>query len=273
MRERSTIGVILKKKKRASTAKRIGVWAVFIVFFISLAVLGLTAYQVRVHDVVITGNSAVHTADIAAVADTLLDKRYLGIVATDNILLLDRAGIKNTLLATFKNIHTVEISFSGLNTLHISVTERLMQSLWCAGMPDHPGACFFMDSDGFVFAKATSTAISIPRYFGLIASSSPIGESYASSSFFALLAKVFDTVRAMQFAPYAFSAQSIDEYEITLKGGGILYLNNGKPFSQSLMNLQALIDNGYIKTDDGFLKKIQYIDLRYGNKVDFKLIQ
>jgi hypothetical protein len=75
----------------------------------------------------------------------------------------------------------------------------------------------------------------------------------------------------MNLQPESFAAINEHEYEVKLLLGGTIFLNDKKTLEKSLINLQALIDGGYIKTDEAFLKRIKYIDLRYGNKVDFKL--
>ena len=59
------------------------------------------------------------------------------------------------------------------------------------------------------------------------------------------------------------------EYEVGLALSGKINLNDKKDFSESLRELKALVDGGYIKTDTATLSKINHIDLKYGNKVHF----
>jgi hypothetical protein len=63
----------------------------------------------------------------------------------------------------------------------------------------------------------------------------------------------------MNFRPTGFSAISEHEYEVYILGGGKILVNDKRSFESSLQNLQALVDNKYIKTDSEFLKKIKYI--------------
>ena len=133
--------------------KKIAYSAVFILFFITLAILGLTSNKVRIQNVLISGNTAISSDQILNITNNELDKRYLLIIPTDNFLLLKRNEIKNDILNNIKTIDAVKISFQNLNTIKISVSERIPQDLWCEGVPSQIENCFLMDKTGFVFAS------------------------------------------------------------------------------------------------------------------------
>jgi cell division septal protein FtsQ len=271
IRPRSNISASLHKKRQASLLRRCIYYSIFVLFFISLVILGLTTKEIQIRDIVVSGNSAVPTENILNETKLEMNTRYLWIIPTDNIFLLRSKEIKNNILDNIKQIGSVNIGFNGINNIKISVTEREAKNLWCKGTPTNSNACYFMDSNGLVFEDAPQfSEDTFPKYFGLIIGGSPVGQYYLTNNFKSI-SGLFSALKRMSFMPVSFNALNNHEYEIYLSGGGKILINDGRPFEYSLINLQALIDNDYIKTDTASIKKIKYIDLRFGNKVPFEL--
>ena len=271
MRPRSNISTTLHKKRQASLQKKIFAYFVFILFFISLAILGLTTKEVKINNIIVSGNSAVTSADIINLAEPELNKNYFLIIPADNILLLRKKEIENDILKNINQIKSVNINIEGINKIEIAVTERQASNLWCVGNPTSPGDCYLMDSTGLIFKESPKFSVNaFPEYFGLISDANPIGQYYTQGNF-QKISDLFYSLGKMSFQPQFFNALAGDEYEIYIFGGGNILMDNNSDFESQLSNLQALVGNGYIKTDSASLKKINYIDLRFGNKVAFEL--
>lgn len=271
MRPRSNISTVLRKKRHLSLRKKIFAYCVFVLFFISLGVLGLTTKEVRIKEVKVLGNSSVPTEEITKIADDEMKTSYLWIIPTDNQFLLRGNEIKNKILENIKEIASVKILMSGIDKIEIKVVERESKNLWCKGTPINIGNCYFMDSSGFVFESApTFSSDSFPEYFGLIVDANPIGQYYFKDNF-NNISNLYSTLGRISFQPKYFNALDEHEYEIYILGGGKILMNDDKSFESELTNLQALVNNGYIKSDTASLSKIKYIDLRFGNKVNFQL--
>lgn len=271
MNQRSNVGTSLNKKRHISLAKKIGAYFIFVLFFISLGVLGLTKEQAQIKDVIVSGNSSISTEDITNIINNEMDKNYLWIIETNNILLLRRGEIEKQILDNYKKIGKVSILMRGIDKIEIAVTERESKNLWCKGTPIAAGECYFMDSSGYIFEDApTFSEGTFPQYFGLITERDPIGQFYFKNNF-KDISSLYNTFEKMSFPPKYFNAVNEHEYEVYLSGNGKILINDEKSFESSLTNLQALVDNNYIKNDADSLKKINYIDLRFGNKVNFEL--
>ncbi len=266
MRPQSNINVTLRKKRRLSRMKKIAYSAVFILFFISLCILGLTSNKVRIQNITVSGNMAVSNNQILNIVNPILDEKHLLIIPTDNFFLLKRNEIKMDILENIKTINAVKISFQNLNKINIVVSERVAENLWCQGDPSKIGNCFLMDQTGFVFASSTASS-SLSEYFGFFTDTNPIGESYFDSAQFADIQNLMGALNQMGFVPQYFNAADEHTYQVYLKNGGKILLNDEKTFTQSLINLEALVSNGFIKMDEKSLTKINYIDLQSGNKV------
>ena len=271
MIQRSNIGASLNRKRQASHFRKILAYFVFVLFFISLAVWGLTTDKVRIKDVIVSGNSSVPTLDILQITNMETSKYYLWIIPTNNIFLLRQDQIENDILSKIKKINSVKVSIGGIDKIEISVTERKPEDLWCAGNPATTGSCYFMDSNGFIFENAGQFSTStFPVYFGLIKGDNPIGQLYFKNNF-NNISNLFGTLKKMSFEPQYFNAIDEHEYEVYLSGGGKILFDDEESFGTSLTDLQALVDNNYVKTDSSSVKKINYIDLRFGSKVNFQL--
>lgn len=272
MQSKSNIRSTLRKKRQMGLIKKVVYTFIFILFFASLAILGLTTEQVKIKDIKVLGNSSISSDEIIKLSTPEVNTKYLWIIPTDNIFLLRGKEIKSAILDNFKKINTVRIATQGFDKLKIVVTERVAKDIWCKGTPVNPGSCYFMDVNGYIFEEApTFSGNSFPKYFGLITDVSPIGQNYFTDKQFKTLSSLFSVLNNMNFSLTSFNAVDENEYEAMITGGGKILLNNKSTFNQQITNLQALIDNNYIKTASSSLAKIKYIDLRYGNKVNFQL--
>ncbi len=271
MRSGSNIISTLHRKKRLSFIKKIWVYFVFVLFFVSLGVLGLTTSEVCIKEIKVSGNFSIPTEYILKSANIEINKYYFWIIPTDNILLLRRTEIKNNILNDIKEIGSVKILINEIDKIEISVKERESKNLWCKGAPTNIGVCYFMDSDGFVFEEAPIFSSDVfPEYFGLIADENPIGQFYFKDNF-KKISGLYGAFQKISFEPKYFNVVNAHEYEVYISGGGRILINDEKSFESELINLQALVNSGYIKNDTESLKKINYIDLRFGNKVNFEL--
>lgn len=268
---RSNMSASLNRKRKASLIKKTVAYFIFSLFFLSLINLGLTTEKARIKNIIVSGNISVSTTDIMKIANDQIGINYLWIVPTDNIILLRRQQIKDQILDNYKKINSVSILTHGIDNIEIAVTERESKNIWCKGTPIDTGNCYFMDSDGFVFEEApTFSPDSMPEYFGLIKEDNPIGQLYFKDNF-KNISGLYNTLKKISFEPKYFNALNEHEYEVYILGGGKILVNDKKSFESSLINLEALVNGSYIKNDAASLKKIKYIDLRFGNKVNFAM--
>ncbi len=257
MRQKSNINSSLTNKRRLSFFKKAGIISLYIVFLISLMVWGLSYNKIQIKSVSVSGNSTVSKDDILKVVDDKLGESYIHWIRTDNFLLLRRSEIKSNLMNDFKKIESVDINFHGLSSIEISVVERDAKYLWCNDTKN----CYFMDKTGFIFKNAP---ILNPNpyfeFFGLIAGD-PVGQSYLSGKFFDIN-NFLDTLGKMGFNPKSFTAIDSHKYGITLSTGANIILDDKKTFQTDIIDLQAIIDNGYVNLGDKSFQKIKTIFCR-----------
>ncbi|MFA5764039.1 MAG: FtsQ-type POTRA domain-containing protein [Candidatus Paceibacterota bacterium] len=271
LHQTSSINSSFKKKRRASFFKRSGVILVLVIIILSFLVWLSRTEKVRVQHITISGDSSISQDDILNVVKADMEKKYLWIIGTDNFILLNKGRVEQDILSNYKKIESAEISFSDMNSIDVKVTNRVASSFWCLGTPMDAKNCFFMDQNGLVFSEAPNIPGSdMFRYFGSITENF-VGASYFDRDEFQKMGKFISDMKAISFDPISFNAVDAHEYETYLSSGGKVLLNDQKGFEASFVKLKALVDNGYVKTTPDFLKRINYIDLRFGDKVSFKL--
>jgi cell division septal protein FtsQ len=267
----SNISSSLEKRRRKHFLFKVLLFLVLILIVL-IALAFMTHYSgVKISDISVNGNGSVPEKDIQDFVQNKLNENFVFVFARDNIILCPRIAIERGLMNQFKKLNSASVGFSGLNKINISVTDRVEAGLWCAGLPtDSKKQCYFLDSNGFIYAEAPAfSGNPFPEYFGLIKDENPIGDSYFDAIKFEQISALFDGVKNLGFSPVDFLVDENGEYQVDLSGGGRINLNDSQSFSDSLVKLKALVDNGYIKTDATSLSKLNHIDLRYGNKVHF----
>ena len=271
-RPASRISATLHKKKQQSLWRQVKIVSVIFVVLLALSIWALHTQKARVANIVVSGNIAVQSADISAIAKQDMQKTYVWIIPTNNFFLLSRARISADLLKNIPTLASVDVSFADLNTLRVSVTERQPAALWCAGTTDVAGQCYYMDAGGFVYAPAPNlSGNNFREFFGLLSQDNPVGSYYFTSDFYNSISGFLDTLTTMQFAPKFFVADDAHTYHVVLNGGGTIIFNDSKTFTTDTVDLQALIDNNYATITPKFLCKLDYINLEYENKAIFKM--
>jgi len=259
---------LVRKKRRNKILVRVltGFFTVaLVVFFLSW----LSFRQIfTVSDIISTGNAAISSDEIAAVAKTELSGSYLHLFSKANIFLYPKRKIEDDLLSSFKRFEQVSGGLEDLSVMHIKVVERQAVALWCTSVGD--ADCYFIDETGFVFAAATGTLDNLLRFEGLISESKPVGKNYLPSADFNKL-NVFAKAFINLGAPIVDISANEEEgdFEAYVRNGGKI-LFNAKDFSKTLENANAILSESTINDKD-FWERLNYLDLRFDNKVFYKL--
>lgn len=246
---------------------------ILIIFAIGIFCLSwfLSRPFIVINDVAVSGNSLVADDEIKAAAKNILAGSYFGLFAKSNIFLYPEKIIQKTLAAAFPAIKNVRGNLKNWQTLQLSVEEREPFALWCQSADS--ANCFYIDKDGLIFSVAAVFSDNIFLKFTggqITASSSPIvGKNFLPTDEFHRITFFLDFLSPLGLTPIIFEA-STDGYQISLKDGSRLIIGAAADLSVILKNLETILRSDNLKKALARGGGIDYIDLRYGNKIFYK---
>lgn len=278
---------VAKRERRQKLLRAAGV-AFCVLFVGGLAAWALHQDAVRIHRVLVKGNETIASSTLASMMTESIDGVYAFLVPKDTVLFYPRETIVAQVLSVYPRVKTAEISTQDFDTLVLVVKERMPQFIWCG----HSGVaketietptCYFADDSGYIFDRAPSFSnpvffeVESPlvNEFGALRPSaqasggSPIGNFILSKESLKKIAIFKDRLSVAGIETRALRVLPGEDYELRIKTGGKIIFNGKQNFDIVLENLSAALRVSDLnKAIDGVL--LQYIDLRFGNKVFYK---
>lgn len=273
----------IKKRKREILNKKI---YIFIVLF-SIALVGfifISRWQkVNISEIKISGNKILESSELKSFVEKELVGNYLYVFPKTNILFYPKKNIGKKLLENFKRIATTLVYISSDNILNIVISERDPAYTWCGTNPEEDETteqCYFMDKNGYLFDKSPyfSEEVYVKFYGDIKDKAEPLGYFFAPEIFTNLIS-FKESISNKLIKPSSFYVKN-EENETSMflassgveKRGPEVLLDTKSLPGNVAENLQTVISTEPLRTD--FAKKydqIKYIDLRFGNKVYYKL--
>ncbi len=228
----------------------------------------LNASFLLIRDVEVSGNNVVPASSIEAAAlhDTL--GKYIGLFSKADIFFYPKDQITRDLLALYPTLKTVRVGAKDFHTIQIEVTERSPYALWCFADDAH---CVLLDADGLAYANA-------PEYSGQVYTTYVSGQRGNTLPQQFLTPEKFHTLAALVDA---FSKKlgsdhvrevGVDENEdvhLKISSGYELILPLDADTGTIFNNFSLALTSAPFSSHP--LSDFQYIDLRFGDKVYYKL--
>jgi cell division septal protein FtsQ len=262
-----------RRKRRRIVAASVVAGAAMLIFG---ALVWLSHAQfMRIDKVVVSGE---RTINANAISNTVLEDlsgSYLYLFPKNNIFLYPKFKTQQHLLEQIPTIAKVSIEAKDFHTLQVTVNERARKALWCGTNANAPSACFWLDEDGLAYSatsdlklpnEATSTYM---HYFGTLVGASP--RQFLTSEQFRALSALIDALAQQQ------PSIAIKSVEVDSVGAVRVEYDNG---FELLFNLSAAGADVYQRfvlalSSEAFsghkLGDFQYLDLRFGDKLYYKL--
>lgn len=277
----------LRKKRK----KRIIRYSIFLgIFVFVVAVVSYISYRpsIRISEVELVGGILVTEADVKKTTLDYNQGSYFWLFPRNSSFWYPKQSLKKKLMDNFKRIETLEMNLKNFKTLVVTITERKPIATWCRDegsveqvvTPESsttppeiktiPSQCYFIDQNGTIFAVSPFfSGDAYFKYYGIIKEENPIGLEYmASTTKFTEINQFVDSVKGTSLRPQYVIAKENDEFSMVLAGGGEIYFDTKKPLNIVFDNLETLIATPELF---GRTARLDYIDLRYGNKLFYKL--
>lgn len=283
LRKNSTLkpSKLRRRRRKIFAVKTIMVFLLLIVFIFSLSLFSKISFF-QIENIEVFGNSTVSKDEIVDVIRKETSAKYFMLFSKNNFFLYPRKSMEKNLTDDFKKIKKITIKSKGFKSIIVEIIERKPNSLWCFSdmekervrKIDHLGGCYFLDEKGVIFSESPDfSGNAFVRYHGLLDDvEQPIGKTYLSEEKFQELSQFVNLLEGLGLMAIEFYAESESEYKINLKNGVKIILDDKQPFSKILENIQAISEEVDLKNEFSAsrLSKINYIDLRFGNKVYLK---
>ncbi len=274
----------LRKRRRQRRIK----YGIFFLFFV--LIVGVVSYlshlpKVRVTEIELRGGLLVTEKEIKEETLSYMDGSHFWLFPRNNAFIYSQGDLEKHLSEKFKRIETISISLEGLNKAVVEITERKPVAIWCREnvvsfstttdtvLKKDKEQCYFIDLFSTIFAEAPNfSGDAYFKYYGLVTKESPIGERFiASTTQFTEINGFIDAIKKLNIKPLYLLGKGEDEYSLVLFGGGEIYFDVKKSLSLAYSNLETLLKSPALSSSGTGILPVEYIDLRYGNKLFYKL--
>jgi len=262
-----------KHRRRRAGAKAL----VFLLIFGALFVgLGFASgwQRINIQNLEISGNKVVEAKEVESMVLNMLDGKYLWLFQKTNFLFYPKGKIKKALSENFLILKNIGLALQSANTLKITLEEREAKFTWCGEkLPEDPsaGKCYFMDEGGYTYAEAPYFSGDVYfKFFGKIEDNDqPLGSHFLPKNFQKLV-YFREAAEKLDLHPSFLVVKDDGDAELYLgsqmSAPRIIFKLNAD-IEKTAQNLGLVLESEELKDKIGAL---QYIDLRFGNKVYFK---
>jgi len=289
-----------RAKKRKNTKQAIGLLVIFVivggfVLLLNLNFLRLTTFS-------LLGQTS---QDLSALKQTVreqLDGYYFGLVPQNNIFFFSKNNLVVLLKQKFPGLQSVEIDSPDLNTLAIKVTDRETKVLWCNGFASQKH-CYYLNDEGLVYQLAPNFSESIILEFNSSTTVTKLNSAVIDSvdlerakTFISFLKSTLTDWPLLRSSenPRSFTGQALSastyklayvialplkDFEAVmvltanpddLSQSWKLIFNTGASADQLITNFHSLIKDPTLTKDWTTHQSLDYLDLRFDNKVFYK---
>ncbi len=271
--------VQLGESKFKQHRKRQRVAHVYLVGMVMLAMFGgmvalSRASFLQIMDVSVSGSHAVITSAIQRSVQQQIAGTYTYLFAKNNIFLYPKETIRMNILEQFPTLSHVKIRAENFHTVTVAVVERQPSSLWCGStftVTTETANCVLLTEDGLAYApSANYSGNTYNKFYGGVASSSLPWQFLTIEQFRSLSALVNVIVKKEMIDTISgVSVDSSDDVHVVFSSGFTLVFRLHDKSNDVLERL--FLVQGSLPFLSQPLSTFEYIDLRFGDKVYYKL--
>lgn len=277
-----------KKRRKVFFYKILLLFFAFLVIFVSLAFLSHVS-ALNISEIEVVGNKVVDTEIIKAVVEKELTGNYLWFFPKKDILIYPKNNIKKELNNQLKRINNINLTIKNNKILEIDISERVGLYIWCGITPPQIGTedreCYFLDKYGYIFDKAPHFSGDIYfKFYGKVYTNTgiPLSADDPAGSYF--LKENFEKIilfkqmlEGIELKPVTLYAEDNENLKFSLSGGNSLspkpeiIFKSNSDFEILAENIKTALSTEPLQSDfKNKYSSLQYVDLRFGNKVYYK---
>lgn len=263
----------LRNRKKKIFIRKIIVFSVLFLIFVGALSYISRIKRFNIAEVQVEGNKVIDTMAVIEVVNREIAGKYLWLFPKTNILLYPKSKISAKIADKFKRFKDITLSVGTGKNLVISVSERAPEYTWCGTIPPQTTekeTCYFLDKDGYIFDEAPYFSGEV--YFKFYGKAN-VGTYFSKENQenFAQLILFKDALVAMELKPVVLYIEDTEDIKIFLSRGPQILFKKDADLGRVAENLKAAISTEPLKSKlKNNYSALQYIDLRFGNKVYYK---
>ncbi len=251
------------------------------IFLLAAAVFALAAYyvlhvpQMRISAVEVSGEKEMPEYIVSERTQELLADGSWRFLPRDSILFYNKNVLQRSLVADFPRLRFVSVGreswFS--NTLVVTIDERVPVARWCesATLGTEVQICYVLDESGFIYAEESATAVRPATDYvfsgGISNEGSPIGKIFTPGHLPGIMA-VLERLGNAGYQARGVTIESDQDFSIPLEQGFSIKASFGTAVDALVKNLELVLGSEAL---EGKVGELEYVDLRFGNRVYYKL--
>ena len=264
----------LHKQKRRVLIVKISFVVLCIIIFIGALTWLSRARAFALTSVAVSGNVGVNAQDVETLAEKEIAGAYVGLFAKSNSFIYPKNKIEKDIAAMYPSISSIDIQPQA-HVLSVKIGERKPAYAWCSGLPtdSSDSKCFFMEDSGYIFSEAPhfSGNAYFVFYGGIGSSTNSIGTHFLSSNEIAAFAAFKSTLEQKGVVITSLFVRDMGVREASLLKHGKIIFKASDDLSSISNSIQLLKKNTQLLNSAG-TTTLDYIDLRFGNKVYYKFV-
>jgi len=257
-----------RKIKRKRFVLKLSFYLFVLVFIIAIFIGFFYIPKFKIKEIEINGISDFNKERLSAEFSEVMNSRYLGLLPYNNIFIFPEKKIRAEVLNSYPEIKEINFKDFLPEKVLTMASERELFAVWCF----KEESCFFVDEEGFIFKPAPLFHGGLfLKFFDERKDSFTIWDGKGKQ---VLIKNNFKNI--VEFIKLA-SLKDISIYRIFIKDEGIydmetstgwhIIIDEDNNPQETFQNLKIILE-GQIKED--YMAKVDYIDLRFGNKVFYK---
>jgi hypothetical protein len=265
----------LRAKRRRKRLIALGIFLLLVLLLALGASYAAHMPQLRIAAIEIGGEKEMPEQLVADRVREILSDDSWRFIPRDSILFYNKEAIQRAVVADFPRLRFASVGreswFS--NTLVVTIDERSPLARWCpsATLGTEVQACFVLDETGFIYAEDSATAVRPSSEYvfsgGIPEDGVPIGRVFSPGHLPGLLA-LLERLADAGFAAQGASIENEQDFLVPLDRGFSIKASFGSDVGGLVRNLELVLNS---ETLQGRQDDLEYVDLRFGNRVYYKL--
>lgn len=264
----------LARRLRKRAERRIARIISALVLVLGAVLFLITRDSFLIREVIVSGASEELSAAITETAREGLAGAYLSLVPKANAFVYPKREIEKVILERFPLVRSASVRLRSPSQLGVVVREREGVALWCA---IHETAdreeCLRIDESGVAFEKAPRGVDALYRIRAGVNGRSvvpPLGTRVLPESRLSALLSFLRALETLSLSPSRLTLLQDGDVSAEIAGGGRILAREGVNFLKQAEHLRDLLSESELVPRGGEKLLVDYIDLRYGNKLYFK---